>query len=70
MKFDGSSGKRPSVEARRYVYAVTAASLDTDLCDPEGWVLGGLVDEADIRRAKKATKLVIAELVRKGRGKT
>lgn len=65
MKFDGSSGKRPSAEARRYVYAVAASSLETDLTDPEGWLLGGLDDEVDRRRVKRETRKVAAELRRK-----
>lgn len=66
MKFDGSSGRKPSAEARRYVYNVLATSIETDLGDHEGWLFGGLDDEVDRRRVKKAAKLVVAELLRKG----
>ena len=63
--FDGRSGRLPSAEARRYVYAVLAASLADDITNREGWVLGGVEREVDQRRARKATQLVIAELMRK-----
>ncbi len=66
-KFTGNTGRRPSAEARRYVYRVLASCLDDDLDNPEGWVLGGIDDEPSQRRARKAAKLVFAELVRKGR---
>lgn len=66
MKFDGSSGRRPSAEARRYVYRVLATCLDTDLGDDEGWMLGGIDCEFDRRRVKRAAELVIEELLRKG----
>lgn len=41
LKFNGSGGLRPSAEARRYVYRVLAASIDEDLRDFDGWLLGG-----------------------------
>jgi hypothetical protein len=66
MMFDGSSGRRPSAEARRYVYMVLATSLDVDLQDPDGWMFGGMENEVDRRRVRKAAVLVIAELQRKG----
>lgn len=67
MKFDGGSGRRPQTEARRYVYAVLASALSTDMSDPEGWVFGGMEDEFDRRRAKKAGRAIIAELLRKAK---
>lgn len=68
MMFDSSNGRgRPSAQARRYVYAVLASSLTDDLTNSEGWVFGGMEDEVDRRRARKAAKLVIAELIRKAR---
>lgn len=67
LKFSGDSGRKPSAEARRYVYAVMASALETDLIDPEGWVRGGLGNEFDDRRAKSAARKVITELRRKAK---
>ena len=64
--FDGSSGRRPSAEARRYVYRVLASSLDMDLKDPDGWVRGGIEKLADVRLAIEAARKIEAELRRKG----
>lgn len=65
MKFDGSSGRKPSTEARRYIYAVLAASLESDMRDPDGWVRGGIEDEFDLRRLRKEARKVFTELMRK-----
>ena len=65
LKFNGSSGRRPSAEARSYVYAVLASALETDLGDPEGWMRGGIEEEPDERRVFKAARAVIKELRRK-----
>lgn len=67
MMFDGSSGMRPNAQARRYVYAVAASALETDLGDPDGWVFGGMEEKADRVLARKAALKVIAELRRKAR---
>lgn len=66
IMFDGKSGRRPSAEARRYVYRVLAAALDEDLNDRQGWVFGGMDHDVDRRRAWKEAKKIIAELLRKG----
>ena len=65
MRFDGSSGRRPDAEARKYVYAVLASSLVSDLIDPDGWVFGGIEDEEDKRRLRRVAKAVVEELRRK-----
>lgn len=67
LKFSGASGLRPSAEARRYVYAVVAAALIADIEDREGWVFAGLENDFDRRRAEKAARLVVKELLRKAR---
>jgi hypothetical protein len=66
-KFDGSSGKKPSAEARRYVYAILAAMIDNDMSDTGQWFFGGLDNEVDRRRVRRAVKLVEAEMIRKGK---
>lgn len=65
MRFDGSSGRRPQSEARRYVYRVLAMAIEYDGDEMRGWLLGGLENEADRRRVKKAAKVVTKELRRK-----
>lgn len=67
LKFDGSSGRRPSAEARRYVLAVVATSIDNDLGDREGWLLGGLEEEPDRRRVRNEAKKMIARLQREAK---
>jgi hypothetical protein len=67
-KFDGSSGKRPSAEARRYVYDCFATTLAADLDNGSGYIFeDDDLDEFDVRRIQKAVKLVIKELRRKTR---
>ncbi len=66
MMFDGSSGMKPSAEARRYIYRVLAAAVETDIRDRDGWILGGVDNEFDERRLRKEAKKVAAELLRKG----
>ena len=67
MIFDGGSGRRPSAEARRYVYGVLAQILDNELGpdEKEGWIFGGVEDELDRRRLTKAVKAVQKEMRRK-----
>lgn len=69
MKFDGSSGRKPSTEARRYVYAVTAIMLEAELEMPlreAQWLFGDTeLDEFDRRRLRKEAAKVVAELRRK-----
>lgn len=65
MRFDGSSGRRPSSEARRHVLGVMANAILTDLIDGEFGLARalcvGLEDEADRRRVlKEARKLARA----------
>lgn len=67
LLFDGSSGRRPSAEARRHVYRMLRLALRTDTEDPDGWLLGGVENAADVRRILRAAKAVYAELGRKGR---
>lgn len=66
MRFDGSTGHRPSTEARRYLYRVLAAVIDCEMRDPDGWFRGGIKNEFDTRRLRHAAKLVAAEMMRKG----
>lgn len=66
MMFDGRRGSRPSTQAHKYVYRVLASALMSDLTDSGGWVLGGMDEEVDRRRAKKEARKIIAELLRKG----
>lgn len=63
-QFTSANGRKPSTEARRYVYRVLAAALDEDLKNSDGWVRGGL-NEFDDRRAKTAARKVYTELLRK-----
>ncbi len=67
MRFDGSSGRKPSAEARRYVYAVLATIIDNDMDGDQQWFLGGLEDDCDRRRVRKAAKAVEAEMIRKAK---
>lgn len=64
--FDGSSGRTPAAEARRYVYGCIAASLVNSTELTEGWYSpGDEADEFDRRRLRKAIKAVYAEMCRK-----
>jgi hypothetical protein len=65
MKFNGSSGRRPSAEARRYIYAVMASALTEDMRDDGGWVYGGIESEFDRRRLASEARKVVAEFLRK-----
>lgn len=65
MKFDGSSGRRPSAEARRYIYAILVAMISNDMEDPDGWIRGGIDCEFDTRRLKNEAKKVAREMRRK-----
>lgn len=65
LRFDGSSGRKPSAEARRYVYGILAAILEHELTDADGWVFGGIELDADRRRLVRAVRLVRDELRRK-----
>ena len=67
MKFNGSSGRKPQTEARRYVYGVLATAIENDGEDMRGWLFGGLEDEVDRRRVEKAAKAVVKEFRRKAK---
>lgn len=66
LRFDGKSGRKPTAEARRYVYRVLAAVIETESRDREGWFFGGIENECDQRRLRKVLPLVGAEMMRKG----
>ena len=66
LKFISANGRKPSAEARRYIYRVLASSLAQDMDDHDGWVFGGITNDCDRRRLVTAGKKVIAELIRKG----
>jgi hypothetical protein len=65
LKFSGASGRRPQAEARSYVYSVIVAMLDNELGESQGWMFGGIEEEPDERRVRKAVKAVRAEMLRK-----
>lgn len=66
MRFDGSSGKKPSAEARRYVYKTIAHFLTDDVDNAGGgWLLSGIDDEVDRRRIRKAAQAVAVMMRRK-----
>ena len=66
MKFNGASGRKPSAEARRYIYRMLAMSLEEKLSDGTGnpYDDDGL-DELDRRRIQRVGDLVVRELRRK-----
>lgn len=66
LRFNGDNGRKPTTEARRYIYRVLAASLEEDMKDYQGWILGGIDQEPDRRRLHIVAKKVVAELLRKG----
>jgi hypothetical protein len=65
LTFNGKSGRKPQTEARRYVYRIIASMLANDAVDGNGWLLGGLDEEPDRRRVKKAQRAVQLEMARK-----
>lgn len=66
LMFNGENGRKPTTEARRYIYRVLATALETDMTDHEGWILGGVDREPDRRRLHIVAKKVVKELLRKG----
>lgn len=66
LLFRGTNGHKPTTQARKYIYRILATALETDMTDPEGWVLGGVEQEPDRRRLHIVAKKVVAELQRKG----
>jgi hypothetical protein len=65
QRFTGSTGLQPQAEARRYVYGVLWAMLDNEHPGDGGWIYGGIENEFDVRRLKKAVAAVQKELLRK-----
>lgn len=65
--FNGSSGRTYQYEARRYVYRMLIPMLKNELRPEEsgGWMFGGITQEPDLRRLRKAIKAVIKEMQRK-----
>jgi hypothetical protein len=70
LKFPGIS-RRPSAEARSYVYAIVHAMLDNELGhdQKDGWMFGGIELEADKVRLRAAIKLVMKEMRRRADGR-
>lgn len=68
LKFNSDAGRKPQTEARRYVYRVLGAMLDYELNPEErnGWMFGGIDQEPDQRRLRKAIEAVKKELLSKG----
>ncbi len=68
-KFTGANGRKPSTEARRYVYAILAQTLEADLSNGSEWLSDARgdngLDEFDRRRVVAAVKKVIVEMRRK-----
>lgn len=64
-EFDGRTGAKPQTEARRYVYRVLATIIVSERTDADGWFYGGITNEFDRRRLKKALEAVRIELVKK-----
>lgn len=62
MRFDGSSGARPSTEARRYVLRMLATFLQRQIDDGGHELIAGLDDEFDRRRVRTAARLVAKSL--------
>lgn len=69
MKFKGENGRKPSTEARRYVYQVLAQTLEYDLANGAEWLTdaggGDTLNEFDKRRVVAAANKVIVEMQRK-----
>lgn len=65
LRFNGSSGSKPQTEARRYVYRIISTMLTSELGDREGWMFGGIDNEFDRRRLRKAIVAVRDEMKRK-----
>ena len=70
LKFTSTNGNgRPSAQARRYVYGVLVAMLHSQLHhhpeNVEGWMFGGIENDADRRRVKRAIERLQKEFSRK-----
>jgi hypothetical protein len=64
LEFNGSNGRKPQTEARRYVYRCLARILREDMQNA-GWLHEDLEHEPDRRRAMKAANAVVRELEKK-----
>lgn len=64
-KFNGSGGRKPSTEARRYVYKCLASVLEEEIELSSIWLCADDMDEFDRRRVLIAAKKVVIELRRK-----
>jgi hypothetical protein len=62
LKFTSEGGRRAQTEARRYVYRMVQAMLEHELTDSEGWVFGGIQQEPDERKLKRAVRDVMNEM--------
>ena len=70
QRFDGKHGRKPSAQARRYIYERLAVLLKTDMCQhpaPDGgsFVLQHIDNEFDERRIRKEAAKIVSELHRK-----
>jgi hypothetical protein len=66
LKFNGSSGRKPQAEARRYVYRMLSTVLDLAIQNGDGWLFDNVEREPDQRRLLKAVHAVRKELEMKG----
>lgn len=70
LRFNGESGKKPSAQARRYIYERLAVMLMDDMRDrprSDSFVLREINNEFDERRVRNEAKKVVAELERKAK---
>lgn len=70
LRFTSKNGDgRPQAQARRYVYSILVAMLDSQLNhhpeNVEGWMFGGIETEPDRRRVAKAIKAVQADFTKR-----
>lgn len=70
LRFNGTNGRKPSAQARRYIYERLAVMLKEDMYQhppPEGgsFVLRHIDNPFDERRVRKEALKVISELHRK-----
>lgn len=70
LRFSGANGRKPSAQARRYIYERLAVMLKEDMYQhpsPEGgsFVLRHINNEFDVRRIRNEAQKVISELHRK-----
>lgn len=66
--FNENNGRTSEAEAKRYVYRILSRMLIQELHPDEhgGWMFGGIEEESDKRKLRRAIKIVIAEMDRKG----